>query len=78
MKLYNKFCKKHGLIAQLVEQLTLNQLVVGSSPTGPNLKKIAFKAIFLCLNLHIQQSGQTFVCPHDIYKPYTYYFVLFN
>ncbi len=23
-----------GLVAQLVEQLTLNQLVVGSSPTG--------------------------------------------
>ncbi len=23
----------HGLLAQLVEQLTLNQLVVGSSPT---------------------------------------------
>ena len=33
----------YGLVAQLVEQLTLNQLVVGSSPTGPkffeNFKK---------------------------------------
>ena len=25
---------KYGLVAQLAEQLTLNQLVVGSSPTG--------------------------------------------
>ena len=31
---------RNGLVAQLVEQLTLNQLVVGSSPTGPILLKI--------------------------------------
>ena len=43
--LYNLICKKqiifalkNGLIAQLVEQLTLNQLVLGSSPSGPNKK----------------------------------------
>lgn len=29
-----------GLIAQLVEQLTLNQLVVGSSPTEPKIPDI--------------------------------------
>ena len=32
--LYNHFMK-FGLIAQLVEQLTLNQLVRGSSPREP-------------------------------------------
>ena len=30
----------YGLVAQLVEQLTLNQLVVGSSPTGPIFDKL--------------------------------------
>ena len=29
----------YGLVAQLVEQLTLNQLVEGSSPSGPRIKK---------------------------------------
>jgi hypothetical protein len=34
-------CKVYGPLAQLVEQLTLNQLVVGSIPTRPtNLEKI--------------------------------------
>ena len=56
-KYYTKVRKTaYGFVAQLVEQLTLNQLVVGSSPTGPNLKKIAFKAIFLCL-LNIETQG---------------------
>ena len=30
---------KYGCVAQLVAQLTLNQLVVGSSPTTPSLTK---------------------------------------
>lgn len=47
MKLYNKFCKKHGLIAQLVEQLTLNQLVVGSSPTEPKINEVRNGFFFL-------------------------------
>ncbi len=34
--------KVNGFVAQLVEQLTLNQLVVGSSPTGPKLKEDGF------------------------------------
>lgn len=42
---YYKYCKKNitmynkeelGFVAQLVEQLTLNQLVEGSSPSGPS------------------------------------------
>ena len=32
---YDILLHVNGLIAQLVEQLTLNQLVVGSSPTEP-------------------------------------------
>ena len=39
----------YGLIAQLVEQLTLNQLVVGSSPTEPkSIFKEGFNPLFLC------------------------------
>jgi hypothetical protein len=30
-------CKVYGPLAQLVEQLTLNQLVVGSIPTRPTI-----------------------------------------
>ena len=37
LKARTKF--KYGFVAQLVEQLTLNQLVEGSSPSGPKLKK---------------------------------------
>ena len=44
MKLYNKFCKACGLIAQLVEQLTLNQLVEGSSPSEPIKELVMFVA----------------------------------
>ncbi len=32
------FCK--GPLAQLVEQLTLNQLVVGSTPTRPTISRL--------------------------------------
>ena len=32
----------NGFVAQLVEQLTLNQLVVGSSPTGPSFLKTEY------------------------------------
>ena len=38
----------YGLIAQLVEQLTLNQLVVGSSPTEPRLCLKIEKLIKAC------------------------------
>lgn len=47
MKLYNKFCKARGLIAQLVEQLTLNQLVEGSSPSEPKTKEVRNGFFFL-------------------------------
>ena len=32
-------CSLYGALAQLVEQLTLNQLVVGSIPTRPTISK---------------------------------------
>jgi hypothetical protein len=36
---------KEGPLAQLVEQLTLNQWVVGSNPTGPTKKTKGFQGI---------------------------------
>lgn len=35
---YDILLHVNGLIAQLVEQLTLNQLVEGSSPSEPKIK----------------------------------------
>ena len=45
IKKKSKLCFLHSSVAQLVEQLTVNQLVVGSSPTRgaknlPNILKI--------------------------------------
>ena len=38
---------EYGCVAQLVAQLTLNQLVVGSSPTTPNfIKKLLYGGFF--------------------------------
>ena len=34
-------CKVYGPLAQLVEQLTLNQLVVGSIPTRPTISPLS-------------------------------------
>lgn len=39
----------YGCVAQLVAQLTLNQLVVGSSPTTPRIKKVHFCEPSLCI-----------------------------
>jgi hypothetical protein len=38
-------CKVYGPLAQLVEQLTLNQLVVGSIPTRPTNLAIIFSSL---------------------------------
>ena len=38
-----------GRIAQLVEQLTLNQRVLGSSPSAPTNKRRAFSAFPLII-----------------------------
>ena len=39
----------HGTIAQLVEQMTFNHWVQGSSPCGPTTILAAFAAIFIFL-----------------------------
>ncbi len=39
-KIFDSIITVFGPLAQLVEQLTLNQLVVGSSPTRPTIYKI--------------------------------------
>ena len=42
---------KYGCVAQLVAQLTLNQLVVGSSPTTPKFTiKEGLSPLFCCVN----------------------------
>ena len=41
--------KRRGLLAQLVEQLTLNQLVAGSNPSQPT---ILFKDLRSLSNFH--------------------------
>ena len=44
----------YGCVAQLVEQLTLNQWVWGSSPHAPTNKKTCLKQVFFyCLHLLI-------------------------
>jgi hypothetical protein len=46
--------KKYGPLAQLVEQLTLNQLVVGSIPTRPtNSEMRPFSGATLALTSHL-------------------------
>lgn len=43
---------KDDSVAQLVEQMTLNHWVVGSSPTGVTTREIAFRqSLFLCLRI---------------------------
>ena len=37
----------YGRLAQLVEQLTLNQRAVGSNPSSPTIQKPQFSAAFL-------------------------------
>ncbi len=39
-----------GLLAQLVEQLTFNQLVEGSNPSQPTIFKTSQCEVFLCLS----------------------------
>ena len=51
--LLSKGCKRRicirsgGSLAQLVEQLTFNQLVAGSNPARPTIKAVVFT---ICLN----------------------------
>jgi hypothetical protein len=48
-----------GSLAQLVEQLTFNQLVDGSNPSRPTKsdKKAAFLAAFLLLKISLQKNN---------------------
>ena len=47
-------------VAQLVEQSTVNRLVVGSNPTGgANTWHISYILIYLCLNMNPSQTRQT-------------------
>src|SRR5690606_27302660 len=51
------FC--NGPLAQLVEQLTLNQLVVGSNPTRPTIFRFKAKVAELVDALDLGSSGAT-------------------
>ena len=42
---YKVYCLKSGRLAQLAEQLTLNQRVTGSSPVSPNTQASKNKAV---------------------------------
>ena len=48
-----------GPLAQLVEQLTLNQLVVGSIPTRPTIPAHGAKVAELVNALDLGSSGET-------------------
>ena len=48
-------CRRVGRIAQLVEQLTLNQRVLGSSPTSPTISKKR-----RCFYLRFRSDARTF------------------
>ena len=50
---------KFGPLAQLVEQLTLNQLVVGSIPTRPTIPALGAKVAELVDALDLGSSGAT-------------------
>ena len=45
------FVKKHVPLAQLVEQLTLNQWVEGSSPSGDTKRTGCIRTLFFSLSL---------------------------
>ena len=49
----------NGPLAQLVEQLTLNQLVVGSNPTRPTIFRDEAKVAELVDALDLGSSGAT-------------------
>jgi hypothetical protein len=49
----------YGPLAQLVEQLTLNQLVVGSIPTRPTIPAHGAKVAELVNALDLGSSGET-------------------
>ena len=50
----------------MVEQLTVNQLVVGPSPApGANTLKIAYISYFLFCKIEIKKAG--FLCPTNIF-----------
>ena len=49
----------NGPLAQLVEQLTLNQLVVGSTPTRPTIFRFEAKVAELVDALDLGSSGAT-------------------
>ena len=74
---------KYGCVAQLVAQLTLNQLVVGSSPTTPNFKeKLGFSLVFLFVDFPLSNGSVFFwavcvvriVCKKSAKVPYNLYF----
>ena len=50
--------RKHGCIAQLVEQLTLNQRVVGSNPTAPTMFLVRAYQSPGCRNRHPSGLGE--------------------
>ena len=56
---YLNFDNLFGPLAQLVEQLTLNQLVVGSIPTRPTIPAHGAKVAELVNALDLGSSGET-------------------
>ena len=48
----------YGCVAQLVEQLTLNQWVWGSNPHAPTNKKACFMQAFLLVVLQVEGSNR--------------------
>ena len=53
------FCTREVSLAQLVEQLTLNQWVEGSSPSGDTNKKDAKRHLFLFYKLSANRSASS-------------------
>src|SRR5690606_705814 len=51
---------RHGRLAQLVEQLTLNQRVAGSSPASPTNFSTAYPASFDCFDSPFCKAVDTF------------------
>ena len=49
MRFIFRYVIDYGCVAQLVEQLTLNQWVWGSNPHAPTIRKPAFMPVFLCV-----------------------------
>jgi TetR/AcrR family transcriptional repressor of nem operon len=55
--------KRDGSVAQLVEQMTLNHWVQGSSPCGTTLKRCSIAAaLFLCLNYFDCYYTDWYIC----------------